>query len=113
MHRARTAMLLACAIAHMGMAASAGESPQPPVGMAFIRGGSYKPLYAKQSKPRTVEPFFMDVVQVTNAQFLEFVKQHPEWRRSKVPRTLADVNYLKHWTGDLELGGSAPPDVPV
>lgn len=88
------------------------ESQTPPLGMAFIPGGSYKPLYAKEALLRTVEPFLMDITQVTNAQFLEFVTKHPAWRRSQVQRTLADANYLRHWAGDLDLGTS-PPDAPV
>ncbi len=85
----------------------------PPLGMVLIQGGSYKPLYARDLKARSVEPFFMDVSQVTNAQFLAFVTAHPEWRRSQVKRSLADAGYLKHWSGDLELGPAAPPDAPV
>ncbi len=86
---------------------------EPPPGMVFISGGNYKPLYAKGAKPRAVEPFFMDTMQVTNAQFLDFVKQHPEWQRSKVKKTLADANYLKHWAGDLDLGDEKLRDAPV
>lgn len=92
---------------------SAGAPPNPPPGMAFIPGGTYKPLYAKEAKPRAVEPFFIDAVQVTNAEFLEFVKRHPEWRRSSVKRTLADASYLRHWAGDFQLGSENLRDAPV
>ncbi len=92
---------------------SYAETPQPPAGMVFIPGGEYKPLYAKETKPRTAPAFFMDTLQVTNAQFLEFVKAHPEWQRSKVQRTQADANYLTHWSGDLDLGSNAPANAPV
>lgn len=89
------------------------KTPEPPPGMIFIPGGEYKPLYAKEAKPRTSPAFFMDAVQVTNAQFLDFVKAHPEWRRSQVRSAQADSNYLKHWTGDLDLGDKAPQQAPV
>lgn len=89
------------------------KTPEPPPGMIFIPGGEYKPLYAKEAKPRTAPAFFMDAVQVTNAQFLEFVVAHPEWRRSQVRSTQADSNYLKHWSGDLDLGAKAPPQAAV
>lgn len=92
---------------------SKAETPRPPQGMAFIPGGDYKPLYAKEAKSRHTAPFFMDVMQVTNGEFLAFVKAHPEWRRSQVKRSLADANYLAHWAGDLELGDSAPLNAPV
>lgn len=81
--------------------------------MVFIPGGEYKPLYAKEATPRTAPAFFMDAVQVTNAQFLDFVEAHPEWRRSQVRSAQADSNYLKHWAGDLDLGAKAPPQAPV
>jgi cytochrome oxidase Cu insertion factor (SCO1/SenC/PrrC family) len=54
----------------------------------------------------------MDITQVTNAQFLEFVTRHPAWRRSQVQPTLADANYLRHWAGDLDPG-TAGRDAPV
>lgn len=84
-----------------------------PQGMVLIPGGRYKPLYSKAAKERTAAPFFMDIVQVTNAQFLEFVKAHPEWRRSTVNPTQADGGYLKHWAGDFELGNDNLRDAPV
>lgn len=86
---------------------------KPPPGMVAISGGSYKPLYAKAAKERPVGAFFMDVTQVTNAQFLDFVTQHPEWRRSQVQRSLADRNYLSHWIGDLDLGNDKLRNAPV
>jgi formylglycine-generating enzyme required for sulfatase activity/cytochrome oxidase Cu insertion factor (SCO1/SenC/PrrC family) len=92
---------------------SGGVCAEPPPGMASISGGSYKPLYAKDAKPRGVEAFFIDEMQVTNAQFLGFVTRHPEWQRSKVKPTLADANYLRHWSGDLELGDDKLRDAPV
>ncbi len=84
-----------------------GEAPKPPPGMVLIPGGSYKPLYAKAAKERIAPPFLMDTMQVTNAQFLDFVKAHPEWQRSKVKRAQADASYLRHWAGDLDLGPDA------
>jgi sulfatase modifying factor 1 len=88
------------------------KTPEPPPGMVFIPGGDYKPLYAKEATPRTAPAFFMDAVQVTNAQFLNFVVAHPEWRRSQVRSAQADSNYLKHWAGDLDLGTQAPQKRP-
>ncbi|MDI1315021.1 SUMF1/EgtB/PvdO family nonheme iron enzyme [Prosthecobacter sp.] len=88
-------------------------APQPPPHMVFISGGDYKPLYAKESKSRKTQSFFMAVAQVTNGEFLQFVKAHPEWQKSKVRRSLADANYLSNWAGDLELGDKAPGNAPV
>jgi formylglycine-generating enzyme required for sulfatase activity len=91
-------------------------------GMASVPAGSYVPLYrgprlpdGRASAPRrvAVAAFHMDVRPVTNAQYLEFVRAHPEWRRSRVKRIFADESYLRHWRGDLELGPGAPPESPV
>lgn len=78
-----------------------------PPGMVYISGGEYKPLYAKEAKAREVPAFFMGTMPVTNGEFLAFVREHPEWRKSKVSRALADENFLRHWKGDLDLGPDA------
>ncbi len=95
-------------------------------GMIRVPAGSYAPLYrqptaaddaaadaARESARRRVAAFDMDEYPVTNAQFLAFVHQHPEWRRSQAKRLFVDDNYLAHWKGDLELGPLAPPGSPV
>jgi len=76
-----------------------------PVGMVYISGGSYIPMYKDDDdKERKVEPFYIDQYPVTNADYLEFVKANPNWTRSQVKRIFADETYLKHWHGDLDLG---------
>lgn len=97
----------------LGITASVSHAEAPPPGMKLVPGGSYQPLYAKAAKERVTPPFFMDVTQVTNAQFLDFVKAHPEWQRSKVKPSQADKNYLSHWAGDLELGSKVLTNAPV
>ena len=100
----------------------------PRTGMVRVPAGSYLPLYADRSVdsqgqnpavPRTVmrrvavPAFDMDKHAVTNGEFLEFLRTHPEWQRSRVSRLFADTSYLRHWQGDLELGVQAPADSPV
>lgn len=94
----------------------AGNGPAgSEAGMVHIAGGEYVPLDTKDAAPRKVDGFRMDVRAVTNGEFLEFVRSHPKWRKSRVPATFADANYLKHWAGDLDLGpeGEAIADSPV
>jgi formylglycine-generating enzyme len=83
--------------------------------MILINGGSYTPLYNNKSvdKKIKVKPFFIDKYEVTNSQFLEFVKANPRWRKSKVKSLFADKNYLRNWKGDLELGKDVLPESPV
>ena len=84
-------------------------------GMMRIAGGTYAPLYNSEwaEESTQVAPFFLATVPVTNAEFLQFVQAHPEWRRSRVRRLFADENYLRHWTSDLVPGAGAPAKSPV
>ncbi len=90
-------------------------------GMVRLPGGSYRPFFsgarlagAKDiSVSVSVSSFALDRHPVTNKQFLAFVRSHPEWRRSRVPRIMADVHYLKDWRSDLSLNTSAHPNSPV
>ncbi|MFN0127149.1 MAG: hypothetical protein ACKV19_10755, partial [Verrucomicrobiales bacterium] len=67
--------------------------------LARLEGGEYRPLYAKAAEKRLVKPFWLGRTQVTNGEFLDFVRAHPQWRRSQVARSQADANYLNHWAG--------------
>lgn len=46
----------------------------------------------------TLKPFYLDKYLVTNAQFSAFTQVHPQWQPNKVPASLGNGNYLKHWT---------------
>ena len=97
------------ALAALGIA---GGEPAPE--MVRVPGGSYVPFYpVKGEAPTRVAAFLLDVLPVTNAQLLAFVRARPEWRRSRVSPLFADAAYLSHWAGDLELGEGADPDAPA
>ncbi|QTN34371.1 formylglycine-generating enzyme family protein [Akkermansiaceae bacterium] len=81
--------------------------------MARVEGGSYLPMFGERGKPRTVAPFLLDRRPATNAEFLEFVRENPKWRRSQASRLFVSEGYLSHWAGDLALGPGAPGDAPV
>src|SRR6187402_1868080 len=102
---------IVCAVSLVGTGAPRAAPP----GMILIPGGDYKPLYAREAKPRKAPPYFLSITPVTNGEFLAFVKEHPEWQRSKVTRDMADENYLRHWAGDLDFGPDAEKqkDAPV
>lgn len=101
---------------------AAWSAPKAAPRMANIPAGTYRPLYAPPPdsagtvaprRSRAVATFAMDVRPVTNLEFLGFVREHPEWRRSRVNRLFADASYLRHWRDDLELGDFAPDSSPV
>lgn len=80
--------------------------------MAKVDGGSYVPLYGTDSEPIRVQPFLMDVYPVTNQDFLEFVKENPEWQKSNVKSLFADKGYLATWESDTDFG-ELNPEAPV
>lgn len=97
----------------------------PADGLVHIAGGRYRPLYrqtvrgaardtlVRRAVAVEVASFEIGRRPVTNAEFLEFLRVHPEWRRSRVSRLFADEGYLSRWRGDLDPGPRAPARAPV
>jgi sulfatase modifying factor 1 len=102
---------LCAAILGIGVMAAPVATP----GMVEIREGVYRPLFRAvgEAKSVPVKAFRLDVLPVTNGDFLEFVRANPRWQRSHVKRLFAEESYLKNWAGDLELGTNAPANGPV
>ena len=82
--------------------------------MVRVGGGEVQPFFklrpaakdqarAPVAKGVKVAPFWLDVVPVTQAEYLAFVTAQPKWRRSQVPRLFADAQYLSRWKADLAL----------
>ncbi len=78
-----------------------------------IIGGTYIPLYGRDSSQVTVSDFAMDVYPVTHGEFLEFVIKYKKWQRSEVIELFADGNYLLDWKGDTILGDKISENAPV
>ncbi len=81
--------------------------------MVSIKGGTYTPLYGRDSLKVTISDFEIDVYPVTNSAYLEFVKKHPKWKRSQVKKIFADGNYLIGWTSDTELEKNQSLNAPI
>lgn len=47
-----------------------------------------------------IDAFKIDIYEVTNAQYKEFVDANPEWGKDKIPRAYHDGYYLIHWNGN-------------
>lgn len=76
--------------------------------------GTYRPIFpaSPAEKDVAVDAFLLDRTPVTNAQYLAFVREHPEWRRDQIKPLFSDENYLVHWQSD-ESFGIARPEAPV
>jgi formylglycine-generating enzyme required for sulfatase activity len=109
---------------------AAAPAPAPRGGpyerdMVAIPAGTYEPLYKQPGRdslgealpPRpskvAVPGFRLAAHAVTNAEYLAFVLEHPEWRRSRARRLFVDEDYLRHWRGDLDFGDPSLAASPV
>jgi formylglycine-generating enzyme len=90
--------------------------------MASLPAGSYAPFQRVKaaaaaspamSKPGEIAAFRLEVAPVTNMEFLAFVTEHSEWRRSRVKPIFADARYLARWADDLHLVDAEAADEPV
>lgn len=110
--RGLAALLLCLLPAPAAYAAEAVQAAE------YIRlpGGAFRSVLRYEDLPGTsvrVRPFALMRIPVTNAQFLAFVKTHPQWRRDRIAAVFADREYLSQWSGPLTLGGQAPPQQPA
>lgn len=70
--------------------------------MTQIPGGSFIPLYRVDTLQAEVSSFLLDVYPVSNADYLTFVKENPEWSRQHTKAVFADQNYLRSFTEGLD-----------
>jgi sulfatase modifying factor 1 len=89
-------------------AVQAGQSTDAAVTMAPVRGGQFESVLppAPGVKKVALAGFRLDRTPVTNAQFAQFVREQPEWRRDRVPSLFAEKDYLAHWSSAIEPGAA-------
>jgi len=83
-----------------------------PTRMALIPAGRQRPFYKSAVKSIEVKAFLLDLRAVSVNEYLEFVRERTDWRRSKVTPLFAESAYLSSWRGDLDPG-TGPLDRPV
>ena len=47
-----------------------------------------------------LDAFYMDIYEVTNAQYKKFVDANPQWRKDHIPSRYHDGGYLRFWNGN-------------
>ncbi len=78
----------------------ATSSPAAPsAAYVEISGDAFRSTirYEGNDGDREVADFALMQHAVTNGEFQAFVRQHPQWRRDRVPALFADSGYLSHW----------------
>lgn len=91
----------------MGWAADAGPADQN--GRAcgahevFVPAGVYTPFFktGTETRPVKVAPVCLSATPVTHEEFLGFVRDHPDWRKSRIKELFAEKSYLADWQDDL------------
>lgn len=63
--------------------------------------------------PAVIAAYALRREPVTNAEFLAFVMQHPQWQRGHVAVLFAESRYLAQWQAANQLGDLVLPDQPV
>jgi formylglycine-generating enzyme required for sulfatase activity len=93
------ALALACVCALAATAAARAAD------YALVPGGSFASVLPPdgKSQPAAVATHRLRTQPVTNAEFLAFVRTHPQWRRDRVPSLFADGQYLSHWKAPLAI----------
>jgi sulfatase modifying factor 1 len=68
----------------------------------FVPAGRYQPFFKRPGRrPVPVASMCLGAAPVSNAQYLDFVREHPEWRKSQVDKLFAEDRYLANWSDDL------------
>lgn len=90
------------------VAKDAGVSAAPK--MRRVGPAVYRPFYPASPKEKEIpmRAFLLDVLPVTAGEFLEFVRNTPNWRKGAVNRLFADASYLSGWKAPLDLGAIDP-----
>ena len=106
-----------------GLFGEVPTKPEIPEGMVLIPAGSFE-MGSEDEEARNearhdeqpvhtvhLDAFYMDVYEVTNAQFKAFVDANPQWSKDNIEDKFHFGIYLENWTGTDYPAGKA--DHPV
>lgn len=70
----------------------------PTTVQVLILGGKFEPLYdsRKNPLPVKVKSFKLDIVPITNRNFMEFLSHNPDWKKENLVPLFADSHYLEY-----------------
>jgi len=69
----------------------------------FVPAGVYQPFFKSGIGTRTVpvEQICLSATPVSHEEYLAFVRDHPNWRKSRIKALFAEDSYLVDWQDDL------------
>lgn len=79
----------------------------------LIPAGDFKMPAKLNKNSLKVASFYMDDRPVTNADYLNFVRNNLQWKKSQVKKIFADRSYLEYWPSDENFGAKSLADSPV
>ena len=116
-------LILCLSATAMSDGQAVGEKPatetSAPAGMVLIPAGQFQmgsDNYAADNAAdddeqpvHTVhlDAFYMDIYEVTNAQFKAFVDANPQWQKDKIDARFHDGDYLRQWRDNTYPEGKA------
>ena len=71
------------------------STPDAPEGMVLIRAGD------------GIDGFYMDMYEVTNAEYKRFIDENPQWQKDKALVSIVGDTYLSGWKGNMYPKGKA------
>ncbi len=92
-----------------------GPTPIAPEGMVLIPTGEFQMgSVTSEGSPNelpvhivSIDAFYMDKYEVTNAQYKQFVDANPQWQKDHIDKSLHDGTYLALWNGNDYPSGKA------
>jgi formylglycine-generating enzyme required for sulfatase activity len=83
-----------------------------------VPGGRFESVLPQGSVPTVstpvdIQPFAMRAEPVSVAEYAQFLRKHPEWRRDQTPALFADKRYLLQWASPADPGKALNPASPV
>ncbi|MCH2450789.1 MAG: formylglycine-generating enzyme family protein [Gracilimonas sp.] len=105
MMRSQTNIFILAIITMFVMMAFMPEIAFSQTARVVVPAGSFHSVLPEvEGEPVAVDSFYMDETAVTNEEYLEFLKDNPEWKRSKIPPVFTNNGYLREWKSDLDPG---------
>lgn len=103
--RSQTNIFILVTITMIVMMAFMPEIAFTQTARVVVPAGSFHSVLPEvEGEPVDVDSFYMDETAVTNEEYLKFLKDNPEWKRSEIPPVFTNNGYLREWKSDLDPG---------